>query len=156
MIKKGDLFKHIHNNKILIPHVTNNSGKWGRGFVVSLSAYDKKPELEYRLWHKNGVWRDIKFNLGEVQIIECNSNVKIANMISQNDVKSFSNPIPLKYWALSKTMCHIRDNWNNFNLNEIWCPRFGSGLAGGKPDYIETLINEIWVDAGIPVTVFEL
>lgn len=159
MIKfmKGDLFKNLPTDKkTLIPHVNNNLGKWGAGFVLGLSSYDKKPEIEYKNWHKAIFLNNLPFKLGEVQIVKCNDNVTVANMIGQDGIVSYNNSVPIKYWALDKAMCTIRDQWITLQLDEIRCPFFGTGLAKGNKDIIQSLINKIWIDASIPVTIFEL
>jgi hypothetical protein len=77
-------------------------------------------------------------------------------MIGQDGIVSHNNPIPIKYWALDIAMGSIRDQWSTLQLDEIMCPFFGTGLARGNKEVIQSLINKIWIDAGIPVTIFEL
>jgi len=38
---------------------------------------------------------------------------------------------------------------------EIHCPQFGSGLAGGNWEFITELIEDIWVENGLAITVYE-
>lgn len=180
MIKyvKGDLFASIdenNTNKILIPHCCNDIGVMAAGFVVALAAFNKAPKECYLDWfnhpnHKQFIdqrWNSsVQPALGECQIVACCSSdgnksrtkVGVVNMIGQHGVSSVDNRVPVKYWALSKAMCFIRDKIINGNLkvDEIRAPKFGSKLAGGKWDIIEVLINEVWIDSNIPVTIYEL
>jgi hypothetical protein len=174
---QGDLFASItpdNQSRILIPHCCNDMGVMGSGFIVPLVKFNKAPRECYLDWfdkdnHKE--YTQFKWNsaphpvLGECQIVACPSNepnhkikVGVANMIGQHKIVSSDNPKPIKYWALAKAMTFIRDNVksNKLKVDEIRAPKFGSGLAQGNWDFIETLIKEIWVDEGIPVTIYHL
>ncbi len=160
---KGDIFSSIPKNmNILIPHVCNDVGGWGSGFVLAVSKFSKEPENQYRSWFKDNetsaITSNTDFKLGETQIVDC-GNIQVANMIAQHKTISHGEMVPIRYWALTRCMMYIAHKMKQrtvVHASEIWCPHFGSGLACGRWDFIETLIKEIWVDAGIPVTVFEL
>jgi hypothetical protein len=80
-------------------------------------------------------------------------------MVAQHSTIKKGEKVPIRYWALTRCMMYVAHKMQkgvDLYADEIWCPKFGAGLAKGNWDYIETLINEIWVDAGIPVTVFEI
>lgn len=170
---QGDIFQAIAGkSNIIIPHVCNDIGGWGSGFVVSLSKFDKEPEQSYRDWFKgisptgDALTSNRTFGLGETQIVgvvrfkDVETNIEVANMVAQHRTITTGEKIPLRYSALSKCMQYIAKKMlaesGLVKATEIYCPKFGSGLAGGNWDFIETLINEIWVNEGIPVTVFEL
>jgi len=162
----GDLFQHLpEDQRIVIPHVCNNIGGWGSGFVVAVSRMwppgedvSASPELQYRRWPDSS--RSLTggttppFALGSVQFASTgNPNITVANMIAQNGVVHANNPKPLKYAALVSCMERI-SYVNNGEL--IYAPRFGSALAGGTWGFIEELIEELWCSRGLDVTVFEL
>jgi len=169
-IIKGDLFKHLpsaKDKKILIPQCNNDIGGWGSGFVVAVSKYNKNPELAYREWASSKDWREDtnqqeqcksspNFALGECQVVKCSDNVYVANMIGQHKTISHGEKVPVRYWALAKCMRFVAEIREKLNIDEIWTVRFGSNLARGRQDFIETLINEIWVNEGIPTTIYEL
>jgi hypothetical protein len=51
-------------------------------------------------------------------------------------------------------MDNIYSAWlAHVNKPVIICPKFGSGLAGGKWDFIEELIIDCWCKQSIDVTV---
>src|SRR5688572_20667955 len=113
MIKyvKGDLFANIPKNKdILVPHVCNDIGGWGSGFVVAVSKFDIEPEIEYRSWFKGEPFRNPtsnrSFGLGETQIVKC-GNVQIANMVAQHNTISQGERVPIRYWALTRCMMYV-------------------------------------------------
>lgn len=165
---KGDLFASLPGNNVLIPHVCNDIGGWGAGFVVAVSQYDRSPEEDYRTWFKGESPQHIcasnrSFGLSETQISAIGGGLNlayVANMVAQHKLSSKNGRVPIRYWALVRCMMYVQHSLTKRkefkDTKGIWCPKFGAGLAGGKWDVIETLIKEIWVDAGIPVTVFEL
>jgi hypothetical protein len=161
----------------VVPHVCNDIGGWGSGFVVAISKKYNKPERLYRMWHSQGSWnqfgRDVPFALGEIQIAKADDGVFVANMIAQhNTIKTDGKPI--RYRHLANTMssvgkfCQVYQKQINDKLVAmgkdensvevvIRCPMFGSGLAGGDWKFIEELIDEIWIgDYDLEVTVCAL
>lgn len=174
--KKGDLFTMLPTTStVVIPHVCNNIGGWGSGFVVAVSNQWPKeckfasPEFQYRAWFSQGEWPvknmatlpyedpilPASFRLGEVQFAKTGSNnVTVANMIAQNGTVSKQNPKPIKYAALVSCMKKVADHCDG--LRQIHAPKFGSALAGGNWEFIEELIDELWCARGLDVTVYEL
>lgn len=155
---KGDATDPIMNygECIYIPHICNDVGAWGAGFVVALSKKWEEPELQYRQWMERAGRIPI---LGEVQYCDVADsgkyeNTRIINMIAQSGVRSKQNPKPIKYVALVTAMGKVA-GYIDVDGGEIHCPKFGAGLAGGDWNFIAALIQEIWVDAGINVTVYE-
>ncbi len=168
-------------NPVVIPHVCNNIGKWGSGFVVALNkTLGFGPKQAYQLWGKHlGVYsaeaeRDFAdlasgmnlgiktfggFKLGQVQFVKVKEvDVTVANMIGQHQVTGMdeSGRPPIRYGALAKSMQTVAANALEANEKpEIHCPRFGSELAGGNFQVISEMIREIWVDEGLNVTVYE-
>jgi len=110
------------------------------------------------------------FKLGEVQLVHVGNRTCIANMVAQQGTRSNDDVYPpIRYGALTDCMRAIAKQYKHeasqlFQAGkrdsatipfEIHCPKFGSDLAGGSWEEIEKLINEIWLEAGIPVTVYE-
>lgn len=150
---EGNLFENIPLDKVvIIPHVCNNIGGWGSGFVVPLEkAYPKAAE-DYR--------SKTSYILGEVQFVRV-VNVFIANMIGQNGVRGSNNPHPLIYDALQKAMRRVKYFAQDlkFLLDgkkelEILAPQFGCGLAGGDWNIVEQMIKDYWAEE-FAVTVFK-
>lgn len=147
----------------VIPHICNDSGGWGHGFVMAISRKWKGPENKYREWDKSGYYvrndKKILFELGSVQLVKVEENVVVANMIAQHKTVSKDNPRPIKYDALIECMQQVRDRCltvlNSGKKVEIHAPMFGAGLAQGNWKVIEQLIIEFWVNASIPVTIYE-
>jgi hypothetical protein len=161
---KGDLFAAIDGSKnILVPHCCNDIGGWGTGFVVAISKFDKNAEMCYRSWYAGKPSECLLstakgFALGETQVVPCKLNTEIVNMVGQYRNISQGERVPVRYWAIARCMRWLALRIKNRDVigTEIWAPKFCAGLARGNWDFIEALINEIWVAEGIPVTIYEL
>ena len=147
---KGDATNPIGNGKKLIVHICNDIGGWGKGFVLALSKKWKKPEQEYREWYKS----QDKFELGEVQFVEIDSELSITNMIGQHKIKRLKGQVPIRYEAVEKCLSKVADysKENNFSIH---MPRIGCGLAGGDWNTIEKIIQKKLIDRNIKVTVYD-
>ncbi len=156
----GDLFSHIPQDKsVIIPHIVNDVGAWGAGFVIPLARHFPLAKQKYLKWSQ-GI--DLKpFRLGQVQYVlvkdNPNNRIWVANMVSQSGIVNIQNTKPIRYAALVKCMESVKDAAYNIspteNVCQILAPKFGAGLAQGNWLFIEELINEIWDD--LDVTVFE-
>lgn len=182
-IVKGDATKPqmLDDSRIpVIPHVVNDIGRWGSGFVNAITArWGEGPRMAYIAWKRFDTDMDelelknverkydlllstpFHFDLGNVQYIRVSvddSNVYIANMVGQHQVRGMddSGRPPIRYAALAKAMETVANRFSHSQKKyEIHAPKFGSDLSGGKWEFIEKLIQEIWVDAGLDVVVYE-
>lgn len=148
-------------NKI-IAHVCNDVGGWGRGFVLAISKRWKEPELMYRHWHARGEcplgmtgFVPVKQTLDEL--------VMVANMVAQvgyganntnlhRSVEQDATP-PIRYEALRSCLIQVAEEARTEQCS-VHMPRIGCGLAGGKWEEVEPIINET-LD-GIDVFVYDL
>ena len=152
---KGDVLSALDTSetetKVLI-HICNNKGGWGKGFVTSLSKKWKEPEKFYRncfnLNHQN--------KLGDIQQCCPVKNVYVVNMIVQNGYKSIFNKCPLDYDALTVCLKKTSDwlIYMGMRSPSIYCPKIGTGLAGGDWDIIKPILEEEL--ANFPINVYEL
>ncbi len=161
---EGDLFASIDplikdaaGPRILIPHVCNNVGAWGAGFVVPLGRQYPLAKSEYLRWHHSGCTiQGAPFMLGNTQIVDVSGGTgkpMIANMIAQDGLGGEgARPRMLRYDALAACMLYIGIGFNPDNL-KIFCPMFGSGIAGGDWSFVSELITDTWVRRGFDVTV---
>jgi hypothetical protein len=148
----GDATKPEGQGVKIIPHVTNDIGAWGSGFVVALSNRWPEPESKYRAAGTQ--------KLGTVQTVKVEPGIYVANMCAQHDIRGkFKNGgprQPIRYGALFRCMLHV----GQFTVGQeasIHAPRFGSDRAGGDWKVIEALILETWIDTyGLDVTVYDL
>lgn len=169
----------------IVPHVCNDAGiPWGSGFVVPLKKKWPHVAETYDLWCSGGspearVCHPVPpYRLGEMLMVQgerphFNSEEEarqlghpscgptwVANMVAQHETIR-TNSKPIRYAALVKCMESVVAEANNIALHsaanvEIHAPKFGSDLAGGTWDFIEELIEEIWVKSGLSCTVYVL
>lgn len=160
--KIGDLFQHLDEQSkkssiIHIPHVVNIYGIWGAGFVVPLGKRYPDAKRNY-LTLCEDMKKTPTYLLGNSEAIKVEEKVVIHNMFAQ----TMGGTRPLYYNHLVNCMEHVSDIIYDYIdqyptiENEIWCPRFGSGLAGGCKEFINELIIDIWIKKKIKVVMFDL
>lgn len=129
---KGNL---IHVNKGIIVHGCNSLGVMGAG--VAKVIKDKYPEC-YKTYSDS-----IKlsgFSLGDVSWYEHNSDLLIANAITQQHVGTDKRQVD--YEAIAKCFekvyaLAIKEN------REVFFPKIGAGLGGGDWKIISTIIENV-------------
>lgn len=143
-----DNFIHYHagdaslpiDQSTLIIHIVNNLGKWGKGFVLSLSKNYPIARSSYLDWSKSS-----SFILGETQFILADStnDIFVCNMLSQNGIKKSAkdNNQYLDYDALDKCLKSVAD-YALLNRLKVQGPKIGSGLSGGDWNIIQDLIKK--------------
>ncbi len=126
----------IHNSTIII-HVVNNCGKWGKGFVLSLSSQYPTTKNSYLSWFKS------EPNMGDVQFLSIDeeNRIFVANMLAQNGIKRSAKDgnTYICYKSLENCLSKISD----FALKErltVQLPMIGAGLGGGNWDTILSII----------------
>ncbi|WP_090104141.1 macro domain-containing protein [Chitinophaga sp. CF118] len=148
---KGDATKPDAKGCVIIAHICNDIGGWGKGFVLALSQRWKKPEDEFREWYKS----QDNFKLGEVQFVEVEHNIWVANIIGQHKIVNGKDGTPpVRYEAIEAGLIKVGDFARNLNAI-VHMPRIGCGLAGGKWNIVEPLIIKGISDKNIEVTVYD-
>lgn len=139
----------------IIAHVCNDAGKWGKGFVLALSARYPHAGVAYRRWYEGGT-ADAPFRLGAVQFVDVNDRLTVANMVAQRGVASKKSPGPrISYDALAACLRTVAGE-ALARRRAVQMPRIGAGLAGGLWPVIEALIHERLIRQGVHVTVYDL
>lgn len=153
----GDLFAGIKEasktKKIVVPHVCNDMGAFGSGFAGAVARFYPEVQKEYFKWSQDK--ETTPFELGEIQMVSVDTNITFVNMIGQHKMIA-PNYIPVRYSAIAACLEKVLAAFVDYDNLEVHCPKFGAGLAGGRWVVIEALIQEILVDNGIPVTVYEM
>ena len=160
---QGDATEPQGDNIALLVHCCNNIGAWGAGFVLALSKRWGLPEAAYRDW-AGGRSKSIypPFELGQVQVVQVEKNIFVANMIGQAGVGSGPQGAPpVRYDAIAKALdevCRMAEAIEEAcgNTCEVHCPKFGAGLAGGDWNKIEQLLIDHLVAKGVMVTAYGL
>ncbi len=150
---KGDATSPQAKGHKIICHVCNDLGGWGKGFVVAISKRWSEPEKDYRTWHRHRADND--FALGKVRFIDVDNYIVIANMIAQRGMKTGSNGPPIRYDAIRQCLVQVAEKAKQTN-SSIHMPRIGCGLAGGKWNKIEPIINDEMSSKGIRVFIYDV
>jgi len=146
---KGDATKPVGDGTKIIAHITNDARRWGAGFVIALSHRWPKAEAAYR----SG--KDADLRLGNVQFVEVEPDVVVANMVAQHGTRTIGNTAPIRYESLRDCLEKVAGKAVELNAS-VHGPRFGAGLSGGKWGAIERIILDTVVANGIQVTIYDL
>lgn len=136
-------------NKIIV-HICNDVGGWGAGFVLALSKRWTDPENQYRVWHRT----QKDFRLGAVQLVGVEDDMWVANLIGQEGLGRRAGKPPIRYPAVRDGLAAVAAHATEKSAS-VHMPRIGCGLAGGKWEEIEPIIEEELVAKGVDVTVYD-
>lgn len=79
----------------------------------------------------------------------------VANLIGQHGTRtSRSSGVPVRYEAIGQALAKLVPRALALSAS-VHMPRIGCGLAGGRWERVEPLIEATLVSAGIPVTVYD-
>lgn len=148
---KGDATKPVGIDNKIIVHICNDIGGWGKGFVLAISNRWKAPEKAYREWYKS----QDGFELGEVQFVNVEDNLWIANLIGQHKIRKDDNGNPpIRYEAIEQGLQKVAAKAKELNAS-VHMPRIGCGLAGGKWEQIEPIVKNTLIENDVSVTVYD-
>jgi O-acetyl-ADP-ribose deacetylase (regulator of RNase III) len=146
---KGDATRPAGDGPKVIPHLVNDIGAWGAGFVLAVSRRWPAPEAAYRSWS-----RQADFGLGMVQPVNVGGAIWVMNMVGQHGVGCGPNGSPpIRYDALQICLRKVA-RFASEKGASVHCPKFGTALAGGSWDRIEPLVKKELVDRGLDVIVY--
>lgn len=147
---KGDATSPQAKGTKIICHICNDIGGWGKGFVLAISKRWSEPEADYRKWYKS----NNDFYLGNLRFIQVEEELYVANMIGQRDIKTIHKIPPIRYEAVRDCLIKVEHKARELNAS-IHMPRIGCGLAGGKWEKIEPIVENILVNNNINVFVYD-
>ncbi len=138
----------IEGNKIIV-HICNDVGGWGKGFVMAISKRWSLPEASYWAWYKS----QSNFELGSVRFVKVENDLWIANVIGQHKIRKdeLGNP-PIRYEAIEKGIDEVLTKAKELNAS-VHMPRIGCGLAGGKWEKIEPILQDYLIKNEIKTAV---
>lgn len=149
---KGDATSPQTKGNKIIAHICNDIGGWGKGFVLAISKRWKKPESEYRKWHRER--NKNNFRLGEIQVVQVENYIWVANMIGQRGIKTGSKGVPIRYEAVEECLEKLSVEAKKLEAT-VNMPRIGCGLAGGKWEKIEPIIKKTLCENNIEVFIYD-
>jgi O-acetyl-ADP-ribose deacetylase (regulator of RNase III) len=144
---KGDATRPRGDGKKIICHICNNVGAWGAGFVLAISARWDAPEEAYRELTPE------ERMLGNVMLVPVEDDITVANMIAQQGVGYNKDGLaPIRYGAVRVALAAVNDVAYRTGAT-LHMPRIGCGLAGGRWEDIEKIIQDV---ASVNVYVYDL
>ena len=149
---EGDATRPIGEGPKILVHVCDDTGSWGKGFVMAISKRWKEPEREYRRWRREAA--ELPFELGQVQFVQAEPGLWVANLIGQQGLGVRNGVPPVRYPAIRTGLSRVGQFAQEHGAS-IHLPRIGCGLAGGKWEEIEPLLESELVAAGVAVTVYD-
>lgn len=114
--------------------------------------FNGKSELYRRAWFK----LEENFSLGQVQFVQVEEDLWVANLIGQHTIKKKgeNDNVPVRYEAILLGLEKVGQFAIDKNAS-VHMPRIGCGLAGGTWDKIEPLINKSLLENEIETYVYD-
>lgn len=151
---KGDATLPQGEGIKIVVHIVNDLGLFGSGFAKCVAEKYPIVREKYREWALTGT----NFGLGSTQVVKITDTLYFINLIGQRGVRAVGDtksPAPIKYFAVKRG---LKDAWlwaKDMSAT-IHMPRIGCGLAGGKWEEIEKIVNEELIANNIKVVVYDL
>jgi len=149
----GDATLPQSQNNTIICHSCNDLGIFGAGFVIPLGNRYPIVKEQYLEWSKSSPSGQ-PFRLGEVQFVQVDPKIWVANLIGQKGVGFRSGP-PVRYEALYEGFAKVAD-FAIAHTADVVMPRIGCGLGGGEWKTVEKLITQTLCRKEIIVRVCDL
>jgi O-acetyl-ADP-ribose deacetylase (regulator of RNase III) len=149
----GDATSPVGEGPRIIVHVCNDVGGWGAGFVLAISRRWPEPESAYRGWHRDG--EPLAFELGQVQFVEVEQDLWVANLIGQRGLRREGGKPPVRYEAIRAGLAAVREFARQHGAS-VHMPRIGCGLAGGSWDEVTRIVEDELTTHAIQVAVYDL
>ncbi len=149
----GDATAPLGTGPRVLVHVCNDVGKWGKGFVLAISRRWKLPEQRFKAWYRGETGQS--FALGEVQFVEVERALWVANLVGQRGLISKHGGEPaIRYEAVRVGLAKVRA-YAIAKGASVHMPRIGCGLAGGRWEELEPIIEIELAAYGVEVTVYD-
>ena len=123
-------------------------GRWIRtGNLQAVEGAGK----EYRQWFRSSP----RPCLGDVQFVAVEDGITVANVIGQHGIRrKTSGAPPIRYAAVRDGLKKVAD-WALGRHASVHIPRIGCGLAGGRWEEMEPIVESTLCVRGIEVIVYD-
>lgn len=168
VFKNGNVTEPEETGNLLIIHCCNDIPALGAGVALALSKKWPAVRREYMKWGKDESDTYIthkQLRLGEIQVVKVEGDFKqgngraVVNLIGQRDITEFHGVPPVRYEAVLEGLYKVSDLLNEIPKStpkvNIIMPRICCSLAGGSWAKVETLINQVFWDRHIDITVYD-
>jgi hypothetical protein len=172
---QGDVLQVVSqpsNKGIIIPHISNDVGKWGKGFTAALDRCGPQPKRDYmKLWAEHRAAGRMPRGLSVLTKVETILDQRrpygpgcfyVFTMVVQAGCGRGLDRVD--YVELERCLRHLRGTLETAAASanrpltdyEVHMPRIGTGYAGGNWGVIEPIIRQTLVAGGFNVFVYEL
>ncbi len=136
----------------IIVQVTNDTARalGGRGFAQRLQRGYTRMAGAYRNWT---IAAPDNLALGNVHIVEVESNVVVASIVAQEGFGPSDSP-RVRYEPLRAGLITVAAEARRLGAT-VHMPRIGTGQAGGRWEMIEPIVDETLCRNGVEVTVYD-
>ncbi|EPN8565567.1 macro domain-containing protein [Enterobacter hormaechei] len=134
----GDAVEPLKKSTV-IANIVNNKGKWGKGFVLSLSNKYPAAKKSYLSCFKENNFPEL--GVVDFVMVDAQEKIFIANMYAQDGIKkNINDKKQYVYYDSLKVCLEKLSDFALVNRLSIQMPRIGAGLGGGDWNVIESLI----------------
>lgn len=117
---------------LIVAHVVNDAGKWGKGVSAAIGQRWPVAEADYRAWRGRA--------LGRVLLSTPEPGVTVAHVCAQHGVRSRVTPVPLHLPSLRLGLFALAQVV--LEGTTVVMPKLGCGLAGGTWPEVEPIIRD--------------
>lgn len=154
---RGDVTRPEGPDPLIIAHVCNDAGGFGKGVAGAIAAAYPDVRARYKAWFADPA-AEVRPALGNIQPVRVGAARWVVNMIAQHGYRdperSPGAPAPIRYVALRTALGKLGE-FARRKKASVHIPKIGTGYAGGSWDAVEPLVVEFLADAGVSVTVYE-
>jgi hypothetical protein len=86
--------------------------------------------------------------------VEVEPDLFVANLVGQHGLRRSGGSPPIRYEALGSGLAKVRGHALARSAT-VHMPRIGCGLAGGKWEEVELIVEKELASRGVPVTVYD-
>lgn len=157
------MIKTINGNildydKDIIVQQVNCQGVMGGGLAAQILKQYPEVPIEYKKYYKQRRSSAIKTAelLGEVQFVDVYDGKVIANVFGQDRIRGGyqDKTVYTEYWASKKGLERVKE-FALENKMSVAIPTYiGCGLANGDWDTVKDIINEVFDDGELDVTLY--
>jgi O-acetyl-ADP-ribose deacetylase (regulator of RNase III) len=155
---EGDATDPVSDTKYnIIVHVVNDEGVMGAG--IARTIREKWPHVysKYVSLFKSPA-KDRATAQGQIQIVRADGDLFVCNLFGQSGIGPFYGLPAVRYGAIEEGLLRLNHRIataNDKTSVSLHMPRIGCGLAGGSWAKVQDVIERVFEDSDIPITVYD-
>jgi O-acetyl-ADP-ribose deacetylase (regulator of RNase III) len=151
----GNALECPTDNPTILVHCANTLGVFGAGIARSIAKKWPDVERKYKEFCQNKEPQQ-----GQIQLVRAEHNLVVCNLFGQSGIGDYKGLPAVRYGAVHEGLLRLKDKIKVFlrkdNTNiKIVMPRICCNLAGGSWAEIEKIINTVFGDTDLEITVYD-